>query len=75
MTGSRGTGRGGGGEMMEVVWEQRGESQGSLWELVAFEPDLRGRMEKSPSSESGCGYSGRGNGASEVSRDPCSRDA
>lgn len=47
---------------MEVVWEQRGESQGSLWEMVAFEPDLRGWVEKSPSNESGCGYSGRGNG-------------
>lgn len=34
----------GGIEVMAVVWEQRGASQGRFWELVAFEPDLRGRV-------------------------------
>lgn len=29
---------------MAVVWEQRGASQGRFWELVASEPDLRGRV-------------------------------
>lgn len=44
--------------MTEVVWGHRGESQGSLWELAAFEADLR-VSGKSPSNkvfwtESGC---------------------
>lgn len=37
-------------EMTEVVWGQTGESQGSLWELAAFEAGLR-MSGKSPSNE------------------------